>query len=288
MKPQVAIVIPVGGIDAALERQLRTVSEQQLSVPFEVVLSLNTPEPTADSAMQDLLRRHGDGRVRSVSSADRRGASHARNVGVTATEAEYVLFCDADDVTHPGWAQALFDALHGHAVVGGHTNDVAPKGSQRWRPPTTPGGLPAFLGVAYPASGNLGVRREVFEELGGFDESLLRCEDIALGWRAKDAGYEVAYVPAAILDYHHRSSFARMLRQHFFYGIGMSQVLVRYGVPGASGPTPSRLSLMKPNRQPAPRSLATFARRGAMALGRLTGLVLIRCGRLRGSSPQGF
>jgi GT2 family glycosyltransferase len=42
------------------------------------------------------------------------------------------------------------------------------------------------------------VRRQLFEELGGFDERFhFFCEDIDLCWRAKDSGCAVAYLPSA-------------------------------------------------------------------------------------------
>jgi GT2 family glycosyltransferase len=43
------------------------------------------------------------------------------------------------------------------------------------------------------------IRREVFDELGGFDEAnfLLHCDDVDFSWRARAAGYRVVFAPFA-------------------------------------------------------------------------------------------
>jgi len=53
------------------------------------------------------------------------------------------------------------------------------------------------------------IRREVFEELGGFDpDFFLYLEDIDLSWRARLAGYKIMYVPTSIVYHKFRLSVA--------------------------------------------------------------------------------
>jgi len=62
-----------------------------------------------------------------------------------------------------------------------------------------------------------------------------------------------------------------MMKQHYLYGRGFSQILARRGVPGDRGS--GGLKALKPNGQAvANKHLPYFARRGSIAVGRVVGL----------------
>lgn len=281
-QPDVSVVIPVGSIDPGLAAQLRAVLSQTLREPFEVVLSCNAA--AAADFLARLVTEVGDDRVRTVDSSDRRGAAHARNVGVNAALGSRIAFCDADDLVHDGWLAALMTALVTFDAASGHLIDVFPSARMAaWHPPATPGRLPQFLGVPYVLTGNLAVRRDVFLAVGGFDETLTRCEDIALGWALLRAGHSVGYIETARIDYRHRAGRRAMLRQHFLYGRGMSEVLARHGVPAGGDWAPAGgLRMLRPNGQPTShRTVMGVMRRASLGVGRVVGLASERMGGRR-------
>jgi GT2 family glycosyltransferase len=60
-----------------------------------------------------------------------------------------------------------------------------------------------------PCAGAALYRREMLEELGGFDEDFFAyLEDVDLAWRARLAGWRCLYVPNAVV-YHHHSATAK-------------------------------------------------------------------------------
>ncbi len=270
-----SIVIPVGSIGAALDRQVRAVLAQELPAHFELVLAFNTPRPAAIDEMVAGWPVVPERPVRVVDALERRGAAYARNCGARAATGDRLAFCDADDLVHPGWLAALLAGLDVHDAVTGHVIDVFPDArTASWHPPATPGGLPSFLGRPYLLTGNLAVHRAAFLAVRGFDETLTRCEDIAFGWALTRAGFSLGYAPDAVIDYNRRAGLRAMLHTHYLYGRGMSETLARYGAPVADGAPESKLGMLRPNNQQV--SKATFggtARRGAIALGRLRGLV---------------
>lgn len=276
--PRVAVVIPVGALDDHLGVQLDALGAQHLDEPWELVLALNDPAAVGDPRLEELLDRVPAGRA--VDASDVRSASHARNRGAAATTAELLVFCDGDDVVAPGWLAEMVTALATEPFVGGHLDEesLGIRGQEDWRPPATPGALPTFLGHPYVVSANLGVRRELFERIGGFDEDLVRGEDMAFSFAAVDLGVSPRYVPGAVVAYRHRAGLRPLLRQHYLYGQGMSQIIARGGLPaGARG------GAFRANGQPVPRrSVVHVARRAAIAAGRLRGLVAERArGRAR-------
>ena len=225
--------------------------------------------------LEDMVAAFGDDRFRVVPALERRGAAHARNVGAEAAHGSVLAFCDGDDVADPGWLEALVRGLDEHDAVGGQLIDLpAEEDKESLRPPATPGGLPTFLGVPYIVSASLALPRDRFRAVGGFDEDLVRCEDIALSWSLISDGGELGFVPDARVAYRSRSGLPALLHQHYLYGQGMAEVLVRYGVPdGPDWERPSGLGLLRPNGQPGGRgSWIGVLRRGALAAGRVVGL----------------
>lgn len=281
---RVAVVIPVGSYDGLVEPQVRAVLAQDLA-PVAVVLSVNSPALEVVDAVAEMVRRIDDARVEVVSSADVRSAAHARNVGTraAAAHAPLVAFCDADDLVEAGWLRALVDALGDHAAVGGRLVDEYPDERMRnWRPAATPDTNPSFLGVPYIVTANMVVRVDAFEAVGGFDTSLVRCEDIAISWALLRSGRTLGYAAGAVVRYRHRPGVWPLLRQHELYGRGMSQVLARYGVPsGDTWKAPGGAAMLRPNGQKTEggRSLVGTMRRGAIAVGRVHGLVREKVGR---------
>jgi GT2 family glycosyltransferase len=273
----VAVVIPVGSVDAALEPQVMSVLGQADVALREVVLSVNSSAADVVAAVGKVVVNVADGRVRIIDSSARRGAASARNAGARASTCPLIAFCDADDLVHEGWLHALVVGLETHDAVSGRVVDVFPEERMTdWYPPATPGGLNSFLGQPYLLTGNLAVRRDAFMTVGGFDETLTRCEDIAISWALVRGGFSIGYADGAVIDYRHRAGVMPMLRQYYLYGRGMSEVLHRFSTPPANGEwsAPSGVRALRPNGQRAARTtLVGTMRRGALAVGRLRGLV---------------
>lgn len=141
--------------------------------------------------------------VRSVLLPTPRGPAVARNRGAARATGDVLFFVDADVVVRPDTVErvrAAFEADPGlSALVGSY--DDAP-------------GDPAFLSqyrnllhhYTHQTAGDTlstfwtgcgAVRRDVFEALGGFDESFAvpSVEDIEFGYRLTDAGHRIGLDP---------------------------------------------------------------------------------------------
>ena len=275
-----SVIIPVAGADEGLVKQLSALFDQESTTDFEVIISHNMPSAADRERLTELIAPFDNQSLWVVESNGRASAAHARNAGAAAARGSRFAFCDADDVVHDGWIDAMNAALDDYDAVTGSIVEIAPPGQDDWRPPATPDGLPTFHGAPYVLSGNLGIDRDAFNSVGGFDETLTRCEDIAIGWALQNRGLEVGFAPDAVLDYHHRAGLRKMLQQHYLYGRGMAEVLSKYPNPLHSEHGPrgrsKKLALLKPNSQPHRRTLVSEMRRVAIGLGRAVGLVAQR------------
>jgi UDP-N-acetylglucosamine--N-acetylmuramyl-(pentapeptide) pyrophosphoryl-undecaprenol N-acetylglucosamine transferase len=272
----VSIVVPVGAFDDAAAVQLRAIGElDRGDLQIELILSSNSGRPADEAQLRAATAADWPTPVTIIDSSSARGAAHARNAGAAVARGRVLAFCDADDVVDKDWLVRIVEALDRADAVSGHLVELVDRESDRGlRPPATPDGLPTFLGVPYLLSGNLAMPTTLFRRLGGFDTDLIRCEDTALSWKMIENGHSIGYEPTAVVHYRMRSGLWLMMRQHFMYGRGAAQVLVRYGVPTSYRQDDRRVGLMKPNAQPGGRgSYVRFLRRASNAAGRATGII---------------
>lgn len=111
--------------------------------------------------------------------------SGLRNHGARESRGRYLAFVDADITLGEGWLEnALREiAVPGVAAVG--SSPELPRDSRwparAWR--LSIATRPRYCERDWLASANVLIRRDVFEEVGGFDESMRTCEDVDIGYR---------------------------------------------------------------------------------------------------------
>ena len=65
---------------------------------------------------------------------------------------------------------------------------------------------------------NWASRRSVLEEVGRFDEELLRCEDCDLAYRVVGAGYRIVYEAAAVMYHRNEQTLAGLIAEGYAHG----------------------------------------------------------------------
>lgn len=269
----VSVVMPVGRIDEPLRSALQKLDDQTASFDWELVIGLNTDSAYERKSLDRLLEQYSLP-ARVVDASATRSASFARNTAAAAARGERLVFCDGDDEAEPQWLENIVAAHDAGTAIGGHLAEdrLVIDGQEDWRPPATPGALPSFLGATYLVSANMAIWAEDFAAVKGFDESLIRGEDIDFAWKLTERGVELRYCADAIIHYRHRAGLKSLLQQHYLYGRGMAQVLSRRQPPGTAHGGASRM--LKANGQKVEnQSVIHIMRRGAIAAGRVRGLL---------------
>lgn len=215
MTNDVSVVMPIGPRIDDLAEQLRALAGQTFSPGFELVLSLNGADESQVSSLVAAIIWPRDVRLAMVDSSDRRGPSHARNVGWRTASGRRVLFCDADDVVDEQWVARMSAALDGAPVVGGALDyaRLNPASLATWGLVSADSLAVKFGHLPFAGSCNLAARREVLESLGGFDEDLSASEDVDFCWRAQYKGFGLAMAPEAVVAYRRRGDLASLYAQ---------------------------------------------------------------------------
>ncbi len=232
-----SVVIACYNGQETLPIQLDALLAQDDPVPFEVILADNGS--TDDSAA--IARSYADRLdLRVVDASGVKGPGHARNVGVAQARSDRIAFCDADDEVAPTWVRAAYEALDAHAFVAGKV-DIEKLNSEATRRTRVMAQQERLqdsavgVGFKHAGAGNMAFRRPIFEQVGGFDESLRCLQDSDLCWRIQLAGTPLDYVPGLVIFTRLRSTASGMVRQGFLYGRSFAHLEGRYGVDPQGG-----------------------------------------------------
>ena len=95
----------------------------------------------------------------------------------------------------------------------------------------------------FAATANLFVRREVVDDLGGFDASLRSGGDYEFGRRATGAGYRLVYAPEASVVHRPRASLRETWRLHRRLGAGWAALARKGARPALRNDAALRISL---------------------------------------------
>lgn len=212
--PDLSVVIPTLG-RATLDEQLEALARCRWDRPWEVVLADNAGDGAVAAAV-DRWRDRVPG-LRAVDASDRRGRSHAVNVGAEAARGRWLLYVDDDDLVVPEIVAAVGDAfVDGARVVVFNLNiheiNPRPVWASLAQAQLTEHGRPMFRKI--PAVwGCAGIERSLFLELGGFDEDQPYAEDLDFTVRLHEAtGIEPTWLPRQLIHYRLRGDLAGRFR----------------------------------------------------------------------------
>lgn len=179
----ISVVMPCFNAEHFLRQALDSVLDQSYAN-----LELIVVDDGSEDSSRAILRSYGD-RIRVIAQQNR-GPYPARNRGVAASRGEYIAFLDADDYWSADCLAELHSALEGSeaalAYCGWQNVGLAGGRGEPYIPPDYEAGgkLEAFLRSAAPWPIHAALlRRSVWDEVGGFDETLGTCMDYDLWLR---------------------------------------------------------------------------------------------------------
>ena len=279
----VSVIVPFLNGATHLPDLLDSLVSQDYGSPWEVVAVDNG----STDGSQDVVRRY-QGRLdlTQVNAFERRTASFARNVGVQRARGGRLIFIDADDAVGPHYLSAMSAALGRSPLVtsrvdSAHLNPAWVRDVHG--PPWQETGVGVFFGFLPAAGSNIGVQRQLFEQLGGFPEEFNASADLAFSWNAQlRGGAQIQFVPDALYYYRYRHSYAALLRQSANWGRDTVRLYKRFrpeGMPGRPFEATARdwlraLKVLLPGLGPSDRASAIVA--SGYCLGRLDGSVRYR------------
>lgn len=166
------------------------------------------------------------------------GPGQSRNYGAERARGEYLIVLDSDVVLPEGYLAAVgselqhepADAFGGPDRAHDSFTDVQKAISYSMTSFFTTGGIRGGkkkLDKFYPRSYNMGIRRDVYQRLGGFSKMRFG-EDIDFSIRIFKAGCRCRLFPDAWVWHKRRTDFRKFFRQVFNSGIARINLYKKY------------------------------------------------------------
>jgi len=235
-----SIIVPVFNRPDEVDELLESLCSQTLK-DFEVLIIEDGSEKTC----KDVCDKYASILDLHYYYKENSGPGQSRNYGVERAQGEYVLIIDSDVVLPTGYLEAVHLALN--STLSTLHPIVAFGGPDASHPSFTPiqkaisysmtsffttGGIRGGkkkLDKFYPRSFNMGIRRDVYLQLGGFSKMRFG-EDIDFSYRIVEAGYQPQLFPEAWVWHKRRTDFRKFFRQ--VYNSGIARINLEKRHPG--------------------------------------------------------
>ena len=232
-----SIIVPVYNRPDEVDELLESLSNQTQQ-DFEVIIV----EDGSVKTCKDVCDKYADILALHYYAKENSGPGQSRNYGAERANGEWLIILDSDVVLPIGYLAAVDSAITHQ------TSDIAAFGGPDAAHPSftpvqkaisysmtsffTTGGIrggKAKLDKFYPRSFNMGIRRDVYLQLGGFSKMRFG-EDIDFSYRIVEAGYRPQLFPDAWVWHKRRTDFRKFFRQ--VYNSGIARINLEKRHPG--------------------------------------------------------
>ena len=229
-----SIIVPVYNRPDEVDELLQSLCEQTVK-DFEVIIV----EDGSVKPCKDVCNKYAGILSLHYYAKENSGPGQSRNYGAERANGEYVIILDSDVVLPKGYLQAIDNALTSEIAAFGGPDAAHPDFTPVQKAISysmtsffTTGGIrggKAKLDKFYPRSFNMGIRRDVYQQLGGFTKMRFG-EDIDFSYRIVEAGYQPRLFPEVWVWHKRRTDFRKFFRQ--VYNSGIARINLEKRHPG--------------------------------------------------------
>lgn len=232
--PKFSIIIPVYNRPEEVVELLDSLTMQSLHNEMEVIViedgSTITCEREIEPYMSQLDLKYFK--------QENMGPGGARNRGAKEAVGEYLIFFDSDCVLPSDYLQRAMDHLRRDPLGCFGGPDKAHKFFSRTQKAisysmtsflTTGGirGASVKIDKFYPRSFNLGVLKQIFDEVGGFSD-MRYGEDIDFSMKVYEYGHRIGLISETFVYHKRRTTFKSFFKQVFSSGSARIQIASRH------------------------------------------------------------
>lgn len=228
-----SFIVPVYNRPNEIDELLYSLVNQTCT-SFEVIIV----EDGSTITCEDIVHKYSDKLSIRYYVKPNTGPAKSRNFGADLSTADYLIFLDSDCMLPRRYLETVTDELmreDADAFGGADKADCSFTQTQKainysMTSFLTTGGIRGGkkkLDKFYPRSFNLGIKKSVFLDLGGFSDMRFG-EDIDLSIRIYNDGYKCRLFPDSWVYHKRRTDFKKFFKQVYNSGIARIILLTKY------------------------------------------------------------
>lgn len=235
--PRVSVLMAIRNENAFLERSLGSVLLQDYPQErMEVIVADGMSVDGTRETVQLLQSQH---RNLMLLSNEGKFVSSGLNIALRNAKGEVIIRVDGHCVIPTDYVRRCIECLNERKdveCIGGSLINIGT--GARGEAISLAMGTPFGVGDAYFRYFKLqayvdtvafgAYRRRVFDNIGMFDEELVRNQDDEFNYRLREFGGKILLVPEIRVHYYTRSSFRKLWRQYFEYGYWKVRVMQKH------------------------------------------------------------
>lgn len=218
--PLVSIIVPVYNGEHRLPTLLSALHAQTYPNLEILIVDNNSTDNTAAIIQADTS-------VRYVWEGLQQGCSAARNAALQVAKGEILAFTDDDCIPDPEWVSEGVRSLGGdYHLAGGEIQFFFSKkpGFAEWLDACQFLNQANYVSSKFAVTANLFVRRQVFEQIGSFDGTVVSGGDVVFCRRACAHGFDITYAGAARISHPTRQTLKSLRDKAWRTGYGAGQL----------------------------------------------------------------
>lgn len=199
----ISVIIPAFNAELFIEQTLQSVLHQ--TAPVDEIIIID--DGSTDNTQEIVIHIQSDNPHIILFTQQNKGASAARNLGIQKAKGDWILFLDADDLIAEDLIENYLDIINQNRCVAIYSNFIQINENNEeissefvgYELNSNDGFCKMFLRNPIISPSGCMVKKDVLNELNGFDENIKYVEDVDLWLRILDKGYSIGHLDKKLI-----------------------------------------------------------------------------------------
>lgn len=211
---------------------------------YEIIVVDGMSDDGTYEILKEMQKKYGFKLLRN----ERRNAAAGRNIGIEEAKGEIIAFIDGDAVASRDWLSNISKKMESKDIVGVGGPDLLPDDAPpiakiigyvmtsplarggKLNPSTQHTMMEKERYVEHIPTCNLALKKDIFYEVGLFDEKFVKGQDLELNYRLTKAGYKLLYSPSIKVVHHRKERISLFARQIYKWAKAKVAIIRKHGM----------------------------------------------------------